>query len=166
MKKACLLAAAFAVCLASGPTLAAETMTCAEATKEDVAALFDRWNASLQTGDAQKVTANYAADAVLLPTVSNEPRTNPARIKDYFEHFLQKKPVGKIDTRTIHVGCNDAYDVGTYTFTLTGPDGKKSDVAARYSYIYALRDGKWLIVHHHSSAMPEKVGEAKHGAKH
>lgn len=166
MKKAILMAAVFAASLSSGAAFAAETMTCADVTKDDVAALFDRWNASLQTGSAEKVTENYASDAVLLPTVSNKPRTNPAEIKDYFEHFLQKKPKGKIDTRTIHVGCNDAYDVGTYTFTLTGPDGKKSDVAARYSYIYELRDGKWLIVHHHSSAMPEKAGEAKHGEKH
>lgn len=162
MKKTTTAALALAAFLVSLPAMAAETRTCADVTKKDIAALFDRWNASLQTGDAQKVTDNYAKDAVLLPTVSNKPRTDHAGIKDYFEHFVQKKPVGKINTSTIHLGCNEAFDVGTYTFTLTDAEGKKSDVAARYSYIYELRDGKWLITHHHSSAMPEKAGEAKH----
>jgi len=37
-----------------------------------------------QPRDADKVTANYAPDAVLLATVSNRPRTDSAGIKDYF----------------------------------------------------------------------------------
>ena len=141
---------------------AQSTQQCAAVTKEQVAGLFDRWNAALQTKNPDEVVKNYAADAVLLPTVSNKPRTNPAEIRDYFEHFVQKSPKGAIDTRTIHIGCNDAYDVGTYTFTVTGADGKTSQVAARYSFVYELRDGKWLIVHHHSSAMPETAAAATH----
>jgi hypothetical protein len=88
------------------------TMTCTPITQQEVAALFDRWNASLATHDADKVTANYAPDAVLLATVSNQPRTNSAEIKDYFEHFLKRDPQGAIDTRTIRIGCNEATDVG------------------------------------------------------
>jgi len=134
------------------------TMTCAPITKEEIATLFDRWNASLATHDADKVTANYAPDAVLLATVSNRPRTDSASIKDYFVHFLERNPQGTIDTRTIRIGCNTASDVGTYTFKLAGKTpGTTDTVKARYSFIYELRDGKWVIVHHHSSAMPEPI---------
>jgi uncharacterized protein (TIGR02246 family) len=134
------------------------TMTCTPITQQEVAALFDRWNTSLATHDADKVTANYAPDAVLLPTVSNQPRTNSAEIKDYFEHFLQRNPQGTIDTRTIRIGCDEATDVGTYTFKLSGKTPGTTDIVkARYSFVYELRDGKWIIVHHHSSAMPEPV---------
>ena len=137
---------------------APSTMTCAPITQQEVAALFDRWNASLATHDPDKVTANYAPDAVLLPTVSNKPRTNSADIKDYFVHFLERNPQGTIDTRTIRIGCNTASDVGTYTFRLSGKiPGTTDIVKARYSFLYELRDGKWVIVHHHSSAMPEPV---------
>lgn len=154
--------ASIAALLIPAAASAQSTQQCAAVTKEQVAGLFDRWNAALQTKNPDEVVKNYAADAVLLPTVSNKPRTNPAEIRDYFEHFVQKSPKGAIDTRTIHIGCNDAYDVGTYTFTVTGADGKTSEVAARYSFVYELRDGKWLIVHHHSSAMPETAAAATH----
>src|SRR5262249_33361636 len=127
------------------------SMQCKTVSKEQIAALFDRWNNSLATHDAAKVTANYAPDAVLLATVSNTPRTNTAAIKDYFVHFLESNPRGAINTRTIHIGCNTAYDVGTYTFTLSGKaPAATQTVKARYSYIYELRNGQWLIVHHHS----------------
>ena len=125
---------------------------CASTDEANVASLFDRWNNSLKTHDLDKVVANYTNDAVLLPTVSNKPRTNHTEIKDYFNSFLKKEPNGVIDRRIIKIGCNIAQDVGTYTFTFKG--GKK--VSARYTYVYEYKDGNWLIAHHHSSAMPEK----------
>ncbi len=153
------IASIAALCLPAA-ALAQSTQQCAAVTKDQIAALFDRWNAALQTRNPDEVVKNYASDAVLLPTVSNKPRTSPAEIRDYFVHFVEKSPKGVINTRAIHIGCNEAYDVGTYTFTVTGADGKASEVPARYSFIYALTDGKWLIVHHHSSAMPEKAPAA------
>ncbi|RAL71573.1 hypothetical protein CSC35_5288 [Enterobacter hormaechei] len=40
----------------------------------------------------------------MLPTVSNKARLTDAERVDYFEHFLAKKPTGKIDMRTIRLG--------------------------------------------------------------
>ena len=131
---------------------AASSATCAPITREQVAALFTRWNDDLLTGNPDKVAADYAPDAVLLPTVSNKPRTTPAEIHDYFVKFLKGKPSGFIDYRVIKIGCDIAQDIGTYTFKFA--DGKT--VHARYTFVYEWLDGKWLIVHHHSSAMPEK----------
>jgi uncharacterized protein (TIGR02246 family) len=131
--------------------VAAGSAQCAATDKAQIAALFDRWNASLATKDPDKVVANYAADAVLLPTVTNEPRTSPAEIRDYFVKFLKNSPQGTIDKRTIKLGCNLAQDVGTYTFRF----GDGSAVKARYTYVYEWNNGQWLIAHHHSSAMPE-----------
>lgn len=129
----------------------AGSVACAPTDQAQVAALFDRWNNSLRTLDPDKVVANYAPDGVLLPTVSNQPRTNPAEIRDYFVKFLKSEPQGKIDKRIVKIGCNVAQDVGTYTFRFK--DG--GTVHARYTYVYEWVNGQWLIAHHHSSAMPE-----------
>ena len=137
--------------LAFAPVQAADA-SCHKATEPQVVALFDRWNDSLRTLDADKVTANYADDGVLLPTVSNQPRTTPAEIREYFVKFLKSGPQGKVDKRVIKLGCNVAHDVGTYTFTFK--DGQT--VRARYTFVYEWEEGQWLIAHHHSSAMPER----------
>ncbi|MGH6638640.1 MAG: SgcJ/EcaC family oxidoreductase [Polaromonas sp.] len=126
---------------------------CKTTSVQEIAALFDRWNQSLQTGDPHKVVANYAEKSVLLPTVSNTPRLNAAQKKDYFEHFLENKPFGRIDSRTIEIGCTTAVDAGLYTFTFAKTGAV---VKARYTYTYKWDGSQWLITSHHSSAMPEK----------
>jgi uncharacterized protein (TIGR02246 family) len=126
--------------------------SCKKTNEQEIAALFDRWNDSLRTGDPRKVAANYAQRSVLLPTLSNKPRLNPADKEEYFHNFLMGKPVGKIDSRTIMIDCNSAIDTGLYTFTL-GADG--SSVRARYTYTYGWDGKQWLITSHHSSLMPE-----------
>jgi uncharacterized protein (TIGR02246 family) len=127
--------------------------SCKATSEQEIAALFDRWNQSLQTGDPHKVVANYAERSILLPTVSNTPRLTPAEKEDYFHHFLENRPSGKIDRRFIEIGCNSAVDAGLYTFTFA-KTGKT--VSARYSYTYRWDGKRWLITSHHSSAMPEK----------
>ncbi len=147
-----------AAVLVASPLSAAEK--CETLDPKGVAALFDQWNFSLSSLDANQVVQRYWPDAVLLPTVSNTPRTNAAMIGDYFEHFLEKRPRGRIDTRTIQSGCNVAMDMGTYTFSLMDSTGITSEVAARYTFVYLFRDGAWKIAHHHSSAMPESTARA------
>lgn len=133
---------------------------CQFITMAQVEGLFDRWNESLKTLDPSKVVANYTEDAVLLPTVSNVPRLTQAERRDYFEHFLAGKPVGKIDSRVIKIGCNTVTDAGLYTFTVNG--GER--IGARYTFVYGYQDGRWLITHHHSSKLPETVtAKAKAG---
>ncbi|RXE10538.1 SgcJ/EcaC family oxidoreductase, partial [Xanthomonas perforans] len=91
-----------------------------------------------------------------LPTVSNEVRASREQIENYFAMFLTKKPQGVVNYRTVRVLDDDsAVDAGVYTFTLTDKHGNKSNVQARYTFVYEKRDGKWLIINHHSSAMPE-----------
>jgi uncharacterized protein (TIGR02246 family) len=144
--------AALALAASSLPAFADTSMTCKAVADADVSGLFDRWNASLKTGNPDEVVKNYATDSILLPTVSNKPRLTQDERRDYFVHFLENHPVGEINMRRIKIGCNDALDAGIYTFTF----GNGNKVRARYTFTYVLQDGKWLISSHHSSAMPEK----------
>lgn len=137
----------------------ARTETCQAIDDAGVAALFDRWNASLQTGDPRKVVANYADRSVLLPTLSNVPRLSTAAKVDYFAHFLSRQPVGAIDSRTIDIDCNSAVDAGLYTFRF----GDGSQAQARYTFTYHGNGSQWQNTSHHSSLMPEKTGaKAEH----
>jgi uncharacterized protein (TIGR02246 family) len=123
--------------------------------QQQVRALFQGWNQALATGDPQRVADRYARDAVLIPTVSNQVRVDRAGIVDYFTHFLTDAPQAVITQSQVNVlDATTAVDTGTYRFTLTGAGGPRT-VDARYTFVYERRDGQWLIVNHHSSAMPE-----------
>jgi uncharacterized protein (TIGR02246 family) len=152
---ACILLAG---CAGPPPNPSDGRTACKDTNDQEIASLFDRWNASLLTGDPRTVVANYADKSILLPTVSNKPRLTAAEKEDYFTHFLENKPSGKIDLRFVDIGCNTAVDAGLYTF-IYGTTGQV--VHARYTYTYRwhpeLEGGKWLITSHHSSAMPEPV---------
>ena len=123
-------------------------------TKNEIQNLFVIWNDALQTGNPDNVVACYAEDAILLPTVSAKVRHNHDEIRDYFVHFLSKKPHGRITEQNIRVYDNIAINSGLYTFSLT-EDGAQTDVAARFTFVYRKYDNGWLIIEHHSSILPE-----------
>jgi uncharacterized protein (TIGR02246 family) len=121
---------------------------------DDIVQLFSNWNDAIQTGDPDKVTAMYAEDAVLLPTVSNQVRHNHSEIRDYFVSFLAKSPSGEINESNPRQLTDDLVsNTGVYTFTF----GDGTQVMARYSYLYKCIGGEWKILEHHSSMMPEPV---------
>ena len=117
--------------------------------------LFDLWNQALISGDAGKVAALYAPDAILMPTVSNRVRHTPAEIADYFTHFLQSKPSGKILESNVRTFGDLAINSGIYEFTLSPEDKPHSIIQARFTFVYKKTGDDWLIVEHHSSKMPE-----------
>jgi len=128
------------------------TESCKVVSEAEIESLFDRWNNSLRTGNPKNVVANYAVRSVLLPTVSNRARYTANEKEDYFDHFLEDRPSGSIDLRTIELGCNTAVDAGLYTFTFAKTG---ATVSGRYTYTYRWDGTEWLITSHHSSAMPE-----------
>ena len=117
----------------------------------EITALFEAWNSALQTGDPKAVASLYATDAILLPTVSNKVRHNHDEIEDYFVHFLAKGPQGKIDESNVRIFGDLAINSGVYTFTFKNG----ASVQARFTYVYRWNGQRWMIVEHHSSAMPE-----------
>jgi uncharacterized protein (TIGR02246 family) len=144
-----------AVAAAPAPAEAQQRQRCVAVTPAQVEAQFDRFNAAWATRDPDQVTALFARDAVLLATVSNRPRTDHAGIRDYFIGFLRGAPVGTINSSNVHIGCNIATRVGTWTVNIANAEGVRSDVRARYSFIYRYEGGRWVIAHLHSSMMPE-----------
>ena len=119
--------------------------------QNDITALFDQWNAAIQTGDPKTVAALYESNGILLPTLSNKVRHNHEEIEDYFVRFLANGPVGKIDEGNIRTFGEMAINSGIYTFSFKD----STSVSARFTFVYRWNGQRWMIVEHHSSAIPE-----------
>ena len=114
--------------------------------------LFNNWNKAIQTGNPEEVVKLYDKNAILLPTLSAQVRHTHEEIKDYFVHFLAKKPIGQINEYNIRIFGNLAINSGIYTFDFE--DG--SSAQARFTYVYKEVDelNNWIIIEHHSSLLP------------
>lgn len=125
----------------------------AKPTEEDVRSWFGLWDEALATGDSTVVANMYGEGATLLPTLRDDVRTDFAGIKDYFDLFLTDSPRGKIIEGYIEIGDDWATDIGIYEFAFDATGDVKQ---GRYSYFYEPQeDGTWMILHHHSSLLPE-----------
>jgi uncharacterized protein (TIGR02246 family) len=123
-------------------------------TNEEVMALFDRWNAALDTRDPATVAAQYAPDAVLLPTVAGHIHDTREEITEYFTEFLKLSPHGTFLEHHVRVLDPDAAVLsGLYDFSITR-DGVPETVHARGTFVFERHAGSWSIVEHHSSKVP------------
>ncbi len=127
--------------------------------RDKILKLFEVWVAALKTADPDKVVACYAKTAVLIPTVSNDVRTDHAEIRSYFVEFIkEKKPKGaELNPPDVYIRPLGDFVInsGIYTFYL-GDDGAATQ--ARYTFVYGS-DG--LIVEHHSSLLYKEQTKGK-----
>lgn len=123
--------------------------------KEDVAAATAKWAEAFSEEKPDQILALYDKEAVLWGTLSPKRRDNPEAIRDYMATAFAALPGHKVSfgDQLIRVYGNTAINTGYYTFTYT-KDGETKTLPARYSFVYVKRNGQWMIVDHHSSAMP------------
>ncbi len=123
--------------------------------KEDVAAATQAWAEGMTSHDIERVVALYDSDAVLWGTRSPTVRATPQTVRDYF-NLLKTVPASYkavLGEQHIRIYGDMAINTGNYTFSEIH-DGKEVLRPARYSFVYHNRGGRWLIVDHHSSAVP------------
>jgi uncharacterized protein (TIGR02246 family) len=122
---------------------------------EDVAAATQAWVDGMNHHDAAAVLALYDPQAVLWGTRSPTLRDNPTAVRDYFKILDTVPPSYKVvvDQQRIRVYGDVAINTGAYTFSEMRDD-KPLVRPARFSFVFRKRDGRWLIVDHHSSAVP------------
>jgi len=123
--------------------------------KEDVAAATMTWARTLAQNDPDTVVLLYASDGVLWGTLSPTLRANRAGLRDYFVTAFQVLPGLKVTfgEQLIRVYGNTAVNTGYYTFSYV-KDGESKTLPARYSLTFVKEGEKWMIVDHHSSAVP------------
>lgn len=122
--------------------------------QEAVAAATAAWVDAFNSRDPARLTALYDADAVLLGTRAKKPAAGKAAIAAYFGDAA-KRPTNRValGEHSVRVYGDTAIDSGLYNF-FEVRDGTAVMTPARYTLVYRQRDGKWLIVEHHSSRVP------------
>jgi len=122
--------------------------------RADVEAATQRWISAFNRKDTDGISALYASDAVFQGTSSGVIRDTPALVKEYFKSLAnlgdQRMATGE---HRVQVYGDIAVNSGYYTRSGT-QDGKPVEGRARFSFVYARRNGQWLIVNHHSSSVP------------
>src|SRR3979490_877954 len=123
--------------------------------KEDVVAATSNWARALGEDDPDKVLPFYSGDAVLWGTLSPTVRADQAALRAYFVTAFKVLPGLKVafGDQLIRVYGGTAVNTGYYTFSFA-KDGETKTLPARYSFTYVKSGENWLIVDHHSSAMP------------
>jgi uncharacterized protein (TIGR02246 family) len=132
-----------------------QSMPSSEFTKAEVGQAAQNWAAAFNSCDSAKATALYDNEAVLWGTVAPVIITSSAAIQQYFERACSSNPKPRVvfGEQHIRVYGETAINSGAYTFTVF-PAGQPLQLPARYSFTYRRKDRQWLIVDHHSSALP------------
>ncbi len=122
--------------------------------QDDVMAATRAWVDAHNSRDPQKILALYAPDAVFWGTSSPTLRDTPALIGEYFKNS-PSQPNARVELgeSKVRVWGDTAANTGSYTFT-DMRDGQTVRRPARFSFVYRLQNGRWMIVDHHSSSVP------------
>jgi uncharacterized protein (TIGR02246 family) len=120
----------------------------------DIDATTAQWISAFNRKSTADIVALYAPDAVLFGTSSPLLRDKPELVLDYFKSLptLGNATISLGEHR-VQVFGKTAISTGFYTRS-TVEDGKVTSNPARFSFVYEKRKGRWVIVNHHSSALP------------
>lgn len=123
--------------------------------KEEVAAATAVWVAALNSRDPMRITVLYDVEAVLWGTTSKTIRATPVEVAEYFKTAPQRPTVRcTLGEQHIRIYGEMAINSGYYTFSEVVA-GKTEVRPARFTFVFRKRGGKWVIVDHHSSRVPE-----------
>ena len=132
-----------------------QTMQPPRDAKDAVAAATRAWIDGMTRHDIEGVLALYDSEAVLWGTRSPMLRDTPATVREYFNILRTVPPSYKavLGEQRTRIYGDIAINTGSYTFSEVR-DGKEILRPARFRFVSRNRDGRWLIVDHHSSAVP------------
>ena len=113
--------------------------------KQQVAEATASWVAAYNSRDPGRITSLYDPEAVFWGTSAKTIAANPSAIANYFKD-AGKTPEARVTLGEQHIRVYGDVAINTGYYTFRNP--------ARYTFVYRKRDGKWLIVDHHSSRVP------------
>ncbi len=119
-----------------------------------VEAATQLWIAALNRHNPEDIVSLYAKDAVFFGTTSPVLRDTPDLVWDYFKNAGARRDATIVmGDHRIQIFGDVAVNTGFY-IRKTVESGKAVESPARFTFVYQRRAGKWMIVEHHSSALP------------
>jgi hypothetical protein len=120
----------------------------------DVDSAIMDWKEAVEGGDAKAIVALYDKNAVMISTFVQNPITSNAALLGYYKKVVANPDVRvEIEEEHPRQFGNMAVNTGRYTLSYT-QEGEDVVVPARFSFTYQLQGKKWIIIDHHSSAVP------------
>lgn len=116
---------------------------------------LSQWQRAFSAKDPVAICALYADDANLWGTLSATRRDSALLIRQYFDSLFAytERRVEFVEYH-VRVIAPIAIASGSYRFQWRDDQGIV-DTVARFSLVFRLQKGRWLIVEHHSSVPPE-----------
>lgn len=132
-----------------------QSMLATDAAKPEVQAATQAWVASFNDCNPGKLAALYLPEAILWGTISPTLISTPAGVREYFDRACAANPQFKatLGEQSVRLYGDTAISSGGYVFARE-VQGQLRSFPARYSFTYRKVNGQWLIVDHHSSAVP------------
>lgn len=150
------LIVSFLIALLASPAFArgAAPIASVKEGASEVAGALDAWKQAVEGGDADAILALYDRNAIMISTFVQQPITRRAELLAYYKKVVANPDV-RVEIQETHPRRfgNVAVNTGRYTLSYT-QEGEEVVVPARFSFVYQLQGGRWVIVDHHSSAVP------------
>jgi uncharacterized protein (TIGR02246 family) len=135
-----------AVCL----LVSASACPALSAPAEEANAVLDAWVERYSANDRDGVVALYAPEAILLGTTSPIVSQGTEQIRTYFNELPGSGRSNRITERhTLVLGPEAVLTTGFYAFARQAEGNVPRP--SRYSMLMVRREGRWIILHHHSS---------------
>lgn len=116
---------------------------------------MQEWIAAFNRCEPGEIAALYSPQALLWGTVSPALITTSAGVRQYFDRACgsPQRLSATLDSHVARRFDDTAVISGSYIFTVPAA-GQPRKLPARFSFVFRRDAGQWLIVDHHSSAMP------------
>jgi hypothetical protein len=120
---------------------------------------FNSWIEAMKSGDVSRIVSLYNDDSILLPTFSHIiHETNDKKI-EYFKAIstLQNLSI-VVKEQYVQVFDNFATISGIYTFI--HDTVIHTEINARFTFVYVLKNNEYKIVNHHSSPLSGELSNS------
>ena len=146
-----------AAALLALPLIATSQAEAAPAGDSSITSAYQHWISTLEQSDCDgaDMAKLYTKNGILLATFKTYVQ-GEADISKYFDGLscLDTLTVSTQKLTAANTGTM-GYATGLYTFSYKNDDGSTTKVPARFTFVFAKKQGKWLIANHHSSKDPE-----------